>query len=136
MNKYKINNITISEAITHIKNEEYVLPDFQRKFVWDEKRIIKLFDSLMRDYPYGTLVFWLINDKNKNTSFTFYKFINHFNYNEHKEIDGDETIKYSDGSLSIVLDGQQRLTSFNIGVRGYIETHKKKYKHNEFIEIK
>ena len=41
-----------------IKSEEIVLPDIQRDFVWAEKQIEKLFDSIMRGYPIGIVLLW------------------------------------------------------------------------------
>ena len=43
----------ISSLITQIENKEIVLPAIQRDFVWEENRITKLFDSIMRGYPLG-----------------------------------------------------------------------------------
>ncbi|MBR2163346.1 MAG: DUF262 domain-containing protein [Campylobacter sp.] len=43
--------INIIEAIERIKNNEYLLPAFQREYVWSQEQIERLFDSLMRGYP-------------------------------------------------------------------------------------
>lgn len=40
--------ITIAQAIERIHRNEYLLPAFQRDFVWSAEQIEKLFDSLMR----------------------------------------------------------------------------------------
>lgn len=39
--------ITIYQAIKSIENNEYLLPAFQREFVWSTYQIEGLFDSLM-----------------------------------------------------------------------------------------
>lgn len=56
---------TIKDVLTEIENGKLFLPAIQRKFVWNEEQITKLFDSLMRDYPIGTFRFWDI-DKEKD----------------------------------------------------------------------
>ncbi len=36
----------------------YFLPAIQRKFVWSDKKIVALFDSVMRGYLIGSLLMW------------------------------------------------------------------------------
>lgn len=62
--------ITIDQAMQHIKRKEYLLPAFQRDFVWSPQQIEKLFDSLMRDYPTNSMLFGKLKEKQKlNGSF-------------------------------------------------------------------
>ncbi|WRB74935.1 DUF262 domain-containing protein [Helicobacter pylori] len=123
-------------------NVRYFLPDIQREYVWlkkaDEKKIEQLFDSILRGYPIGSFLFWKLQkediaksdeqDENK-LNFQLYKFIE--NYDErkpHNEKIYIEQIKRDE--LSIVLDGQQRLTSLYIGLKGTITLKKKNAKIN------
>ncbi|GAA9030553.1 DUF262 domain-containing protein [Helicobacter pylori] len=118
-------------------NVRYFLPDIQREYVWlkkaDEKKIEQLFDSILRGYPIGSFLFWKLQkediaksdeqDENK-LNFQLYQFIT--NYDErkpHNEKIYIEQITRDD--LCIVLDGQQRLTSLYIGLKG-TRTFKKK----------
>ncbi|GHR16704.1 hypothetical protein VN1248_08180 [Helicobacter pylori] len=111
-------------------NVRYFLPNIQREYVWlkkaDEKKIEQLFDSILRGYPTGSFLFWKLQkediaksdeqDENK-LNFQLYQFIT--NYDErkpHNEKIRIEQIKRDD--LSIVLDGQQCLTSLYIGLKG------------------
>ena len=50
--------ITIKKTIENISNRKYVLPSIQREFVWEPEQIEQLFDSLMRNYPISTFLFW------------------------------------------------------------------------------
>lgn len=50
---------TIKEAMNRIGAKKLYLPAIQRKFVWDAWQIERLFDSIMRDYPIGTFLFWM-----------------------------------------------------------------------------
>ncbi|GAA7040219.1 DUF262 domain-containing protein [Helicobacter pylori] len=119
-------------------NVRYFLSDIQREYVWlkkaDEKKIEQLFDSILRGYPIGSFLFWKLQkeditksdeqDENK-LNFQLYKFLT--NYDErkpHNEKIYIEQIRRDD--LSIVLDGQQRLTSLYIGLKG-TRTLRKKY---------
>ena len=107
--------ITIHQAIKHIRKEEYVLPAIQREFVWNEHQIASLFDSLMRGYPIGSLLSWRI-DKDHCNSYIFYRFLRNYHqrdnpHNKRTDLTGEE-------SVTAILDGQQRLTSLYIGLKG------------------
>lgn len=107
--------ITIAEAIRNIENNKYLLPSIQREFEWDHGKIEWLFDSIMRNYPISSFLFWRVEDVTKN-QFKFYKFIREYRqrYKTHNE--EFSTLGYSD--FTAILDGQQRLTSLYIGLRG------------------
>ncbi|MCQ2927746.1 DUF262 domain-containing protein [Helicobacter pylori] len=123
-------------------NVRYFLPDIQREYVWlkkaDEKKIEQLFDSILRGYPIGSFLFWKLQKEDiaksdeqdsDKLNFQLYQFIE--NYDErkpHNEKIRIEQIKRDD--LSIVLDGQQRLTSLYIGLKGTRTLKKKNAKIN------
>ena len=69
--------ITIDQAMGYINTNYYVLPAFQRDFVWSADQIGMLFDSLMRGYPTSSMLFWSVKGDTK-TSWNFYKFIPNF----------------------------------------------------------
>ncbi|GAA6961502.1 DUF262 domain-containing protein [Helicobacter pylori] len=111
-------------------NVRYFLPNIQREYIWlkkaDEKKIEQLFDSILRGYPIGSFLFWKLQkediaksdeqDENK-LNFQPYQFIT--NYDERKPHNEKIYIEQiSRDDLSIVLDGQQRLTSLYIGLKG------------------
>jgi uncharacterized protein with ParB-like and HNH nuclease domain len=50
-------------------NKDLFLPHIQRPFVWDEEQMLKLFDSLMRNYPIQTFLLWKTKDKIKARKF-------------------------------------------------------------------
>ncbi|MCQ2629646.1 DUF262 domain-containing HNH endonuclease family protein [Helicobacter pylori] len=132
---------SIKEVVDEL-NVRYFLPDIQREYVWlknaDEKKIEQLFDSILRGYPIGSFLFWKLpkediaksdeQDSDK-LNFQLYQFIT--NYDErkpHNEKIRIEQIKRDD--LYIVLDGQQRLTSLYIGLKGTRTLKKKNAKIN------
>lgn len=107
--------LTISEVINNIHRKKYVLPAIQREFVWGTNQIEQLFDSLMQGYPVGSFLFWHVEKENSQV-FQFYEFIRNYHelknhHNPTASIDGME-------DLVAILDGQQRLTSMYIGLKG------------------
>lgn len=107
--------LTIAEVMQDISNNKYVLPSIQREYVWDTEQIETLFDSLMQDYPIGAFLFWEI-EKSRLLDYDFYEFLRNYhekNNTHNKKVD----LKGSDG-VTAVLDGQQRLTSIYIGLKG------------------
>ena len=106
---------TIADALAAIHKKDYVLPAIQREFVWKAEQIERLFDSLMQGYPFGTFLFWRVEPKTA-TQFQFYDFM--LNYHERDAARCKELGKLPLHPVTAVLDGQQRLTALNIGLRG------------------
>ena len=46
----------IKDVIELVESSEWILPTFQRKYVWDQEQICDLFDSIMRNYPISTFM--------------------------------------------------------------------------------
>lgn len=107
--------ITIAEAIRNIEDNRYLLPSIQREFRWKHEKIEWLFDSIMRNYPISSFLFWRVEGDTKE-KFKFYKFIREYRqkYKTHNE----EFNTQGHSDFTAVLDGQQRLTSLYIGLRG------------------
>ncbi len=49
---------TLFGLLSRIDRDEIVLPAMQRPFVWNEDRIYRLVDSLLRGFPIGALMLW------------------------------------------------------------------------------
>ncbi|MDQ7017401.1 MAG: DUF262 domain-containing protein [Gammaproteobacteria bacterium] len=107
--------ISIKEAVDSVHKKKYLLPAIQREFVWGTYQIERLFDSLMRDYPISSFLFWEVEKENiKN--YQFYEFVREYHerdntHNPKANIDGES-------GITAILDGQQRLTSLYIGLKG------------------
>ena len=107
--------ITISAALDHIHRHEYVLPAIQREFVWRTDQIERLFDSLMLGFPIGSFLFWKV-DKANSKDFVFYDFMQEYHERLSRHL---QRLGLGTGeNVTAVLDGQQRLTALNIGLRG------------------
>lgn len=107
--------ITVKEAISKIHSKTYLLPAIQREVVWDTAQIERLFDSLMRDYPIGSFLFWMVKRK-QTGKYQFYEFVRDYHERDHSHnakanVTGEEDV-------TGILDGQQRLTALYVGLRG------------------
>jgi len=97
-------------------NQAVFLPHIQRPFVWEEEQMLKLFDSLMRNYPIQTLLFWKTKDEIKARKFM-------------EEVEWDPDLSdYYEPNISkagcekvFVLDGQQRLQTLYAIFNGAIK---------------
>lgn len=122
---------TIRDVVDDM-NHRHFLPDIQREYVWlskpKENKIEEFFDSILRGYPIGSFLFWKLNKNDFETgaesagdsgklNFQLYKFIENFDERKpHNEKISVNQINVDE--LSIVLDGQQRITSLYIGLKG------------------
>ena len=106
---------TIKEAVDNIANQTYVLPAIQREFVWRPEQICSLFDSVMQGYPFGEFLFWQVKSENSHR-YRVYGFV--CDYHERDNPHCPDFGILRDRPLTAILDGQQRLTAFNIGLRG------------------
>ena len=108
---------TIRKMVGFLNNREddggFWLPNIQRPFVWHEEQICRLFDSIMREYPISTLLVW-----KTESSIRRRKFIDNWKDSLRLTdfyVPEDRKKKY------LVLDGQQRLQSLFIGLRGSLD---------------
>ena len=56
--------LEIKEKVS--EREEWVLPPFQREFVWsDEKKIIEFIESVFFEWPIGSVILWVPDPKDE-----------------------------------------------------------------------
>ena len=70
----------IEELIYSIKNNDIVIPEFQREFVWGNDRVKSLINSLMLEYPVGGILIWKPNNPPRLKGETFSQAIENKNY--------------------------------------------------------
>ena len=123
----------VRDVISDEINKNLYLPAIQREFVWDTKAIEKLFDSIMGDYPISSFLFWKIKEDNKK-DWASYEFIR--DYDEDAPHNKDADLSGINKDIYLVLDGQQRLTSLYIGLRGsYSYFYYRKYKTKLYLNL-
>lgn len=106
---------TIKETLDAIQRRDLVLPAIQREFVWRPGQICRLFDSIMQGYPFGAFLYWRVQPETSG-DFRFFDFV--LNYHQRDNPHCPPHPPLHDRQLTAVLDGQQRLTALNIGLRG------------------
>ena len=90
----------INQIIDKINENQLFVPAFQREYVWKKKDAKNLIDSLIKDYPTGTMLTWeTINPP---------------------ELKGEYVYEHTKGSVKLILDGQQRITTLYMLMTGDI----------------
>lgn len=96
--------LKLSDIETNLSNGTFVIPDFQRDFVWNIEQSAKLLDSWIKGYPLGAFILWTTDEelcviKKIGNAVVFDK--------------KDDTQK-----TTYILDGQQRITSIFAAIKG------------------
>ena len=107
--------LKIADVVNDIHKKKYLLPAIQREFVWDTYQIERLFDSLMRDYPISSFLFWKV-EKEKVKDYEFYEFLR--DYHERDKTHNPKANVSGEEEITAVLDGQQRLTAIYLALKG------------------
>jgi hypothetical protein len=88
------------------------LPAFQRSAAWDERRVEVLWDSVTRGFPIGAFLFFRPSDFTNSTDVTPWKPL--------AAAPMASTTRLAHSPISFLLiDGQQRLTSLQLGFRPF-----------------
>ena len=93
----------IRDALDSIQKLDLVLPEFQREYVWTREQSKQLMVSLFRGYPVGGLLLWKTDDP--------------------PELKNVKSLPEKLGTVLILLDGQQRLTTLNMLTTGGIPAY-------------
>ena len=66
---------SIREAVKEIGRNNYLIPAFQREYVWEPEQIEELFVSIMKNFPISSMLFWKIEKETLVDFMNFYKII-------------------------------------------------------------
>ncbi len=88
----------ISTVLEKIDEHQLFVPAFQREYVWKRDDAKQLIDSLIKEYPTGTMLTWETGNP--------------------PELKGPHKYNSKQGAVRILLDGQQRITTLYMLVRG------------------
>jgi hypothetical protein len=86
----------IDDLAKRILSGDILLPKFQRDFVWEKKQILKLLDSVYKNYPIGSVLLW--QSRLELSS-------------ENRIADLEINLPKPDYPVNYLLDGQQRLST-------------------------
>ncbi len=103
----------VSDAITEVEDERFVLPVIQRRLVWNEEKMELLFDTLLKGDSFGGI---MVIEEEKGTKPLF----NYRPFTKDGGMIASRKIKELTQQQLFVIDGQQRIQSFYIGLKGSI----------------
>ncbi|MFA7178756.1 MAG: DUF262 domain-containing protein [Dehalococcoidales bacterium] len=95
----------ISKLLEAIRDREIVVPEFQREYVWSLEQSKELLTSLFQEYPTGSILVWETNNP--------------------PEIKNNAVNRDRVGWIKVLLDGQQRLTTLFLLIKGEIPPYYK-----------
>lgn len=116
----KYNSDTIATVVDKL-NRTLFLPSIQREFVWKPEQVIALFDSILRGYPIGSFLFWNLKEQSRDKWQTYQFLSNVKQTGTHNEPASISDVQ----DPVLILDGQQRLTSLLVGLRGFYTIRKR-----------
>ena len=99
-----LNDWTLQKTINELESGHIKIPRFQREYIWEKTKVIKLLNSIYLKYPIGTIFLWIAPKK-----------YNHF-IRDIEDLNLPNTNK--NGNYSFILDGQQRLISIFVSLKG------------------
>lgn len=123
---------SIRSVLNDIKANQFILPALQREFVWKRRDIENLFDSLLQGFPINTMMFWTVNDIKKE-SMEFYQFLDP-DFKESQSLNKLYPVRDNERK-TIVIDGQQRLTSLYVAIYGSYTLEKGKNKMYLYLSL-
>lgn len=88
--------ITLQRLHRLIERGIFAVPELQREFVWNARKVCDLLDSIYHKYPIGTILIWKTDRRNENQLRKHYHILPHFNPRNH--------------DIYFLIDGQQRLS--------------------------
>ncbi len=88
----------ISTILDKIDEKQLFVPAFQREYVWKRDDARLLIDSLIKEYPTGTMLTWETDQP--------------------PEFKGPHKYNSKQGAVRLLLDGQQRVTTLYMLIRG------------------
>ncbi|NOZ47356.1 MAG: DUF262 domain-containing protein [Chlorobi bacterium] len=99
-----INNWNLKKLIAELEIGQIKIPRFQRGYIWEKSKIIKLLNSIGNQYPIGSFFLWIAPKHYKN-------FIR-----DTEDIELTSNIDHD--KYKFILDGQQRIVSLYLSLRG------------------
>lgn len=117
------NDLSVFQAIKRINGGTLIIPDIQRDYCWSPFDIEELYRSIIDKFPIGSFIVWRTKGKNLNgCSSDFFKFLDEVWRKQSKFVKAENKLldkNFVDNmDYDVILDGQQRLTSFYLTLCG------------------
>jgi len=103
----------VVDVVTEIDEEKFVLPVIQRSLVWNEDKMELLFDTLLKGDSFGGVMV-IEEEKDTKPLFNYRPFTKDGDFIPSRQIESLKQLQL------FVIDGQQRLQTFYIGLKGTI----------------
>jgi len=100
--------MNIMEFAGMVGDGSFLIPAFQRNFIWEQQNIINLWDSIFHFYPIGNILYWDTD----------------IHLNIHRKLGGCVVLSRNldlmkgNGRKAYILDGQQRATALLLSLLG------------------
>jgi len=93
-----------------------LIPDLQRSYIWEPTPVVVLVDSLIRGWPFGTLLTWKVkpDDPARGLARSFRTVVDRTGDDDGQLI----SMKHPPATFHMVLDGQQRVQSLLLAFGG------------------
>jgi hypothetical protein len=102
--RIKPDSASVGGYLEQLRKKNFQIPTFQREVVWEKENVKKLWDSIYKFYPLGSILVWKTDIKLQN----------------HREIGGHliTDSSFDRSEYQYILDGQQRTTSLLTSLYG------------------
>jgi len=90
----------INDILSKVDEKQLFVPAFQREYVWKRDDAKQLIDSLIKEYPTGTMLTWETSNP--------------------PELKGKHKYTEQQGAVKLLLDGQQRITTLYMLIKGEV----------------
>ena len=105
---------TVDEVVSKIRTKKFVLPVIQRRLMWKDDNMAKLFDTLLKEYSFGAII--VLKERARRQPLFASREFSDDGEPRSADLSSQETIL--EDEQFFVIDGQQRLQSFYIGLCG------------------
>ena len=118
--------IEIEDLLQKIEEGRFALPEVQRPYVWKNKQVRDLLESIYRGYPIGSIIVWNLPRSLANEDSEYFDLFRPLA----KDLENRKNnFEY------LVIDGQQRLVSLYLVKKGTIKVYYEDKEHTRTINL-
>ena len=132
MSDLQVTSITVPVLLKKLRTLEWLVPEFQRDFVWSNAQVIQLVNSIIDSRPIGMVTLW---EQQEDTGLTLEPV-------SVPDVEGGKVVarEYAEtqkrpGAYYAVLDGRQRSTAMALAFGGLRAKSGSKYSGSYFLDV-